>query len=231
MDMEDHVASVLIQGSPEWFAARCGKVTASRVADLVSRTKTGWGASRANYMAELIAERLTGQVAEGFTSTAMRWGQEWEAEARRAYEFRLDRDVVEIGFVPHPLIEMAGASPDGLIGESGLLEIKAPNTATHLEILASRSIPGRYVTQMMWQMACTERSWCDFVSYDPRLPEAMRLFVQRIARDDRMIEDLEVAVGEFLEELDARVMGLELLYPGSEVVRGAMEPMAQPCGV
>lgn len=221
----------LAQGTPEWFAARCGRVTASRVADLVARTKTGWGASRANYMAELVAERLTGQVAEGFTSPAMRWGQEWEAEARRAFEFRFDRDVVETGFVPHPLIEMSGASPDGLIGDTGLIEIKAPNTATHLEMLASRSVPGRYVSQMMWQMACTERSWCDFVSYDPRLPETMRLFVQRVPRDDRMIEDLEVAVRDFLEELDARVMGLELLYPGLGVVRPVTGPMVQPCGL
>jgi predicted phage-related endonuclease len=169
-------------------------------------------------MAELIAERLSGEVAEGFTSTAMRWGQECEGEARRAYEFRFDRDVVETGFVPHPLIEMSGASPDGLIGDSGLLEIKAPNTATHLEILASRAVPSRYVTQMMWQMACTERSWCDLVSYDRRLPEPMRLFIQRVPRDDRMIEDLEVAVRDFLEELDARVMSLELLYPAPKIM-------------
>ncbi|MFC5067314.1 lambda exonuclease family protein [Flaviflagellibacter deserti] len=207
------------QGTAEWLRERCGKVTASRIADLVARTKTGWAAARINYLAELIAERLSGQPTEGYVSPAMKWGQDCEVEARRAYEFFTDQDVTEVGFVPHPMIVMSGASPDGLVGEDGLVEIKAPNTATHLEILATRTVPSRYVTQMMWQMACTDRQWCDFVSYDPRLPAHMRLFVQRVDRDERMIEDLEQAVREFLGELDVKVMSLELRYGATGALR------------
>jgi putative phage-type endonuclease len=195
----------LTQGTPEWFAARCGKLTASRVADAIARTKTGWGASRANYMAELLAERLTGHVAESYVSSAMQWGKDCEDEARRAYAFRLDRNVEEVGFVPHPNIAMSGASPDGLIGEDGLIEIKAPNTATHIEVLLSGTLPARHVTQILWQMACTSRAWCDFVSYDPRLPESMRFLVIRVPRDEAAIQDLEQEVCAFLAELEARI--------------------------
>lgn len=202
----------IIQGSPEWFAIRCGKVTASRVSDVVARTKTGWGASRANYMAELVAERLTGAVAEGYTSPAMQWGLETEAEARRAYEFYRDVDVVAVGFILHPHVEHSGASPDGLVEPGGLVEIKCPNTATHIDTLLSATVPAKYVTQMQWQMACTGRQWCDFVSFDPRMPEAMRLFVRRVQRDNEAIADLEKHVVAFLEELDAKVAALRTAY-------------------
>ena len=206
----------IIQGSPEWFAARVGRVTASRVADVIARTKTGWGASRANYMAELIAERLTGETAASFTNAAMQWGTEKEPDARAAYEFRADKDVTEIGFVPHPTITMAGASPDGLVGDDGQIEIKCPNTATHIDTLIDRDIAGKYVTQMQWQMACTGRAWCDFVSYDPRLPESMRVWVQRVPRDDVMIAALEKDVIAFLAEVDAKVAQLVSLYERRE---------------
>lgn len=208
----------ILQGSPEWFAARCGKVTASRVSDVVARTKTGWGASRANYMAELVAERLTGTVAEGYTSPAMQWGTDTEAEARRAYEFYRDVDVVAAGFILHPTIEHSGASPDGLVGatvtggNAGLVEIKCPNTATHIDTLLSAAVPQKYATQMQWQMACTGREWCDFVSFDPRMPEAMRLFVKRVQRDGEAIAELEKLVTAFLEELDAKVAALRTAY-------------------
>ncbi len=204
--------SDIIQGSAEWFAVRCGKVTASRVADVIAKTKTGWGASRANYMAELVAERLTGEVAASFTNAAMQWGVDQEPNARAAYEFRSDADVAMVGFVQHLHIPMSGASPDGLVGDDGLVEIKCPNTATHIEMLLSREIPGKYITQMMWQMACTSRQWCDFVSYDPRLPESMRLLSLRVTRDDALIALLEKDVSAFLGELDGKVAALREQY-------------------
>ncbi len=200
------------QGSAEWKALRLGKVTASRVADVVAKTKSGWGASRANYMAELIAERLTGVPAESYTNAAMAWGTEKEPEARSAYEFRTDATVEQIGFVDHPAIPMTGASPDGLVGDDGMVEIKCPNTATHLDTLLGQSVPDKYVVQMLWQMACSGRKWCDFVSYDPRLPEAMRLFVQRLHRDDKRIAVLEMEVVTFLDELNHKLTVLRDRY-------------------
>lgn len=200
------------QGSPEWFAARLGKVTASRVADVLAKTKTGPAASRANYAAQLICERLTGCVEPTFTNGAMQWGVDHEPEARLAYAFRHDAEVREIAFVDHPAIAMSGASPDGLVGESGLVEIKCPNTATHLDTLFNGKPAGKYVTQMQWQMACTGRQWCDFVSYDPRLPENLRLFVTRIDRDDEAIAAMEAEVRAFLAEIDDRIAQLNARY-------------------
>lgn len=202
----------IVQGSAEWHAVRIGKVTASRVADVVAKTKAGWGASRANYMAELIAERLTGEAAERFTNAAMNWGTEKEPDARAAYEFFRDASVTEIGFVAHPTIGMTGASPDGLVADDGMVEIKCPNTATHLDTLLTQAVPAKYNTQMQWQMACTGRKWCDFASYDPRLPESMSLFVKRVERDDKMIFDLEKDVSSFLAELDEKLSKLDGIY-------------------
>lgn len=206
----------IIQGSPEWRAIRLGKVTASRVADVVAKTKTGWGASRANYMGDLIAERLSGAAVEGYTNAAMQWGNDKEPEAREAYCFIHGVEVQQIGFVLHPAIEMSGASPDGLVGDSGLLEIKCPQTATHIETLLGRNVPGKYVTQIQWQLACTGREWCDFISYDPRMPVDMQLFVKRVQRDDATIADLEKMVREFLAELDSKVADLISLYRQKE---------------
>lgn len=195
--------SDIIQGSPEWFAARCGKVTASRIADLTAQTKSGWGAGRANYMAQLIAERLTGTVAESFTNAAMQWGTDTEPQARAAYEFFQNETVTEIGFVDHPTIPMSGASPDGLVGSDGLVEIKCPNTATHIDTLLKCNVPAKYIKQMQWQMACTGRKWCDFVSYDPRMPEHLALFVKRVESDG--IPELESQVVDFITELENKV--------------------------
>lgn len=203
----------LIQGSADWHAIRCGKVTASRVSDVMARTKTGWGAGRANYMAELIAERLTETPVEGFTSTAMQWGTDTEPMARRAYEWQEACTVDQIGFVEHPSIAMTGASPDGLIGADGLVEIKCPNTSTHIDTLLGQAVPTKYITQMQWQMACTGRKWCDFVSFDPRLPAEMQLFRSRIIRDAMMIADLEQHVAVFIAELDEKVEALRSRYP------------------
>ena len=202
----------IIQGSEEWKALRLGKATASRVADIVARTKSGYGASRANYMAQLIAERLTGQVGESYVNAAMQHGIDTESEARNAYCFYSGNAVDEVAFVPHPTIADAGCSPDGLVGDDGLVEIKCPNTATHLETLLGQAVPGKYGTQIQFQMACTGRKWCDWVSYDPRMPESMRMFVMRIERDDRLIAELETEVAAFLRELADKLAQLESLY-------------------
>lgn len=200
------------QRTEAWHAQRLGKVTASRVADLMARTKTGYGASRANYAAELLCERLTGERAESFTSAAMAWGTDTEPQARAAYAFLTDADVVEVGFIDHPSIPMFGASPDGLVGETGLVEIKCPNTATHIDTLLSETVPGKYITQMQVQMACTGRAWCDFVSFDPRLPADLQLWVKRVPRDDEAIRAIEAEVQAFLSELDAKVEALRAKY-------------------
>ena len=193
------------QRTEEWFAARIGKVTASRVADVIAKTKSGYSASRDNYMAQLICERLTGQQGESFTNAAMTWGTETEPLARSAFEAYADVMVEEVGFVPHPSIEMSGASPDGLVGLFGMLEIKCPNTATHIDTLLSQTVPGKYITQMQWQMRCCERQWCEFVSFDPRLPQDLQLFVKRVEFDPEYVAMLEKEVIQFLAELDDKV--------------------------
>jgi len=204
------------QGSQEWLQERCGKVTASRIADLMATTRSGPAASRANYAAQLVAERLTGCVAPGFTNAAMIHGTETEPEARRAYEFFVDRDVQQVGFVPHPVIQMAGASPDGLVGNDGLLELKCPNTATHINTLLTGRVDDKYFKQMQFQMACTGRQWCDFASYDNRMPERMRLFVKRYGRDEAEIAEIEKEVKAFLAEIDETVERLRTICEEKE---------------
>lgn len=190
------------QRSPEWFEARRGKVTASKIADVMATGRSGKpSATRANYAADLVAERLSGEPTQGFSNAAMQWGTETEPEARAAYEFMADATVTEVGFIPHPSIDDAGASPDGLVGDDGLVEIKCPNTAKHIATLTGAQIDGKYIKQMQFQMACTGRAWCDFVSYDPRLPPAMALWIKRIHRDDEAIAEIEKAVREFLAEV------------------------------
>jgi putative phage-type endonuclease len=204
--------SEIIQGSEEWRQLRLGKVTASRVADMVARTKSGYGASRANYAAQLIAERLTGVPAESYVNAAMQHGTDTEPEARNAYCFYSGWDVQEVAFVPHPTIPDAGCSPDGLVGDDGMIEVKCPMTAGHLDTLLGQAVPAKYIDQMQFQMACCGRQWVDFISYDPRLPEHMRLFVRRVSRDDNRIAELEVEAVLFLKEIDAKIIQLENLY-------------------
>jgi putative phage-type endonuclease len=198
------------QRTPEWFAARLGRVTASRIADVCAKTKVGYGASRSAYLNQLVAEILSGQPQESFTNAAMQWGIDHEAEARDAYSARTGEIVTEVGFVPHQTLQ-AGASPDGLIGDTGLVEIKCPNTQTHLEYVESRKPPMKYLQQMQFQMACTGRQWCDFVSYDPRLPDNLKLLIVRIQRDDGMIAEIEGIVSEFMMEVNAKVEKLKEL--------------------
>jgi putative phage-type endonuclease len=195
----------MIQRSAEWFKARAGKVTASRVSDVIARTKSGYSEKRAAYMMELIAERLTGDTADHFPSNAMQWGIDHEALARSAYEAARGVMVEEVGFIQHPTIAMSGASPDGLVGADGLLEIKCPTTRTHLWTVMSGGIPEEYKPQIGWQLECTGRAWCDFVSFDPRLPESYQLIIRRITRDEisSFIDDCRAEVVKFLDELAA----------------------------
>lgn len=204
----------LEQGSEEWKAVRLGKTTASRITDVIAKTRTGWAASRANYMAELLVERLTGIPYEGYTNGAMQRGTATEPEARMEYQLKTGYDVEQVGFVPHPTIAMAGCSPDGLISMAGLVEIKCPNSATHIETILGRppQVPGKYQHQIQFQLACTGRQWCDFVSYDPRLPECMRLFVRRIQRDNHQIAYLETSARDFLAELGDKIANLEEIF-------------------
>jgi len=197
------------QRTPEWFSARLGKVTASRLADVVAKTKSGYSTSRANYMAELICERLTGVRGDFYQNAAMLWGTETEPQARAAYEMASGGLVEEVGFVPHSSIFDGGASPDGLVGVDGMVEIKCPITATHIDTLLSQSVPTRYNIQMQWQMACTGRKWCDFVSFDPRMPEGMQIFIKRVERDDALTSELEKEVASFLSELDTKIVQLK----------------------
>lgn len=195
----------LIQRSPEWYQARLGSLGASRIHEALARTKSGWGASRANLMATMICERLTGLPQDSFQNAAMLHGIETEPDARTAYEFMTGCRVTEVGLVRHPTIEHSHASPDGLVGDDGLLEIKCPSSATHLDSLLGEEIAGKYVTQMQWQMACTGRAWCDFVSFDPRLPEGIRIIIRRVPRSPTMISSLEADVKAFLLELHEKV--------------------------
>jgi putative phage-type endonuclease len=202
----------IIQGSAEWKQLRLGKVTASKVADVIAKTKSGYSASRANYMAQLIAERLTGVPSETYTNAAMQHGVDTEPEARDAYSFYQGVTVEQIAFVSHPKIDQAGASPDGLVGTDGLVELKCPSTATHLETLLGQAVPSKYTAQMQFQMACTGRKYCDFVSYDPRMPEHMRMFVKRVQRDDKFINEIETEIAAFLLEMAVKLSELNSLY-------------------
>lgn len=200
------------QRTDEWFAARAGKVTASAIYKVMARTKSGWGADRTNYHAQLVTERLTGRPADSFSNAAMQWGTDTEPQARAAYAFHVDEAPIEVGFMDHPRIEWSGASPDGLVGLNGMLEIKCPNTATHIATLDGAEIDRKYLYQMQWQMACAQRDWCDFVSFDPRLPASMQLHIRRVERDDALLAELETNVTEFLAEVAETVARLEARY-------------------
>ncbi|OOF59334.1 lambda exonuclease family protein [Rodentibacter myodis] len=190
------------QGSPEWFEQRKGKVTASRIADLMAKTKSGYSTSRQNYLMQLLCERLTGKVVESYKSDAMQRGNELEGEARNRYQIETGEIVEQISFIDHPTINFAGASPDGLVGKDGLIEIKCPNTATHIDTLRTKKPADRCYKQMQWQMACTGRAWCDFISFDDRLPEHLSYFCTRIPRDEQAIIEIETEVIAFLTELE-----------------------------
>ena len=192
------------QRSDDWYKARAGRATASRFSDIMATTRTGYGAQRKNYMAELVIEILTGNPTEGFTSAAMQWGTDNEPVARLAYSLESGNDVEETGFWVDDELG-AGASPDGFIGEDGLIEIKCPNSATHIETLQKRELPYQYKAQVQGQMWVTGRKWCDFVSYDPRLPENAQMIIIRVERDDSYIDNLAKEVEQFMVEVIEQV--------------------------
>lgn len=192
------------QGSDAWFAQRLGKATASRIKDIVAKTKTGYSTSRDKYLTQLLLERLTGTVAESYSDAAMAWGNDTEPFARAAYEAQKGVMVDQVAFINHPTIEMAGASPDGLVGDDGLVEIKCPMSHTHLESLLG-GLDDQYKIQVNWQMACTGRKWTDLCSFDPRFPAELQLVIKRFERDDAFIATLEEEVIKFLKELDDKL--------------------------
>lgn len=196
------------QRSDEWFAVRCGKLTASRVADATARTRSGWGAARERYLTEVVLERITGQVVPlGFTTADMQWGTDTEPDARAAYEFRVDVAVEEVGFVDHATIENFGCSPDGFVGDDGLVEIKCPASHTHLKTILADKIPPQYIKQMQAQMMICQREWCDFVSFDPRMPPHLTYWSKRLHLSDDL-KELSDDVQEFLKNVDGMVESL-----------------------
>lgn len=199
----------------EFRQARCGSVGASDVPDLVRRTKTGWSATRANLMALKVLERLTGVAVPTYQSKAMADGIEKQPLATAAYAFVFDVKVEQPpppGLVPHPLIEGSHASPDGLVGNLGLIEVKCPEHAAHLATLLSETVEKDYFIQIQWQLGCTGRAWCDYVSWHPDFPAPMQLWVSRVERDPLMMDELEVEVRRFLRELNEKVAELKRRY-------------------
>jgi putative phage-type endonuclease len=195
---------LLEQGTDEWKAARLGHVSASNVAAVMSKTKDGGeSATRRTYKIKLVAERMTGLAQETYKNAAIEWGNEQEPFARMAYEASQDVLVEKTGFWKHPSKEWIGVSPDGLVGNDGLIEIKCPNTTTHLEYLWDEVVPTEYRKQIQMQLWVTGRQWCDFVSYDPRLPIKNQLFIQRCERDEKLIATMEQEVDVFLGEIQA----------------------------
>ena len=201
------------QQTEQWFTDRLGKVTASRLADVLAKTKTGYSASRANYMTQLVLERITKTRAESYSNAAMQWGHEQEPFARAAYETHTGQMVEEVGFIQHPDIEDAGASPDGLVGDDGMVEIKCPSSSTALECWlihaqGGNPVDAKYYAQMQWQMRCADRSWCDYVVFDPRMPAKAQLFVFRVQRNAEFLRIAEDEVITFLTEVDIKVAAL-----------------------
>lgn len=197
------------QRSDEWRLVRAGKVTASRITDVLAEIKKGEAASRRNYRAEIVSEILTGKPVEEFISKEMQWGIDNEVFARAAYELAQDVSVESVGFTVHPFISRFGASPDGLVNDVGMVEFKCPNTSTHLDYILAGEVPADYQPQMLAQMACAGREWCDFVSFDPRLPSRFQLFIKRFYRHEGRIREMELKVERFLAEVDEVLAKLE----------------------
>jgi len=203
------------QRTEEWFQQRLGKVTASRISDVIAKTKTGVSTSRQNYLVQLVSERITGKKGDSFVNQAMLDGIERESAARALYMLNRDVSVTEVGFFDHPIIKNSGASPDGAVNAeeegkyAGLIEIKCPIETTHTNTLMSKSVPSKYIPQMQWQLACTGAKWVDFVSYNPNFPEELQLFVARVDRDDTYIGELEAEVIKFLDEVEQTIIKLK----------------------
>ena len=201
----DREAAQIAQGTPEWHQMRLGKVTASRVADILAKTKTGPSASRQNYLIELALQRTTGIIQESYSNSAMEWGTQTEPQARVAYEVTTNNFVDQVAFIDHPSIAWFGCSPDGLVSDRGLVEIKCANSATHWEYFKAKKAPNKYVIQMQTQMAVTGRDWCDFVSFDPRMPDRSQLLIVQVPRDPEFILFMETEIKQFLSEVEVEV--------------------------
>jgi len=195
----------IIQGTDAWHQLRLGKVTASRVADILAKTKTGTSASRGNYLIELALQRVTGNIEPTYINEAMQRGTQEEPLARIAYEVHTNTFVDQVAFIDHPTIEWFGASPDGLIDTNGMVEIKNPNSSTHWATIKADEIPNKYYIQMMAQLSCTGREWNDYVSFDSRFPERSQLYIKRLYRDDKYIAEMESEIKRFLEEVSIEV--------------------------
>ena len=193
------------QGSLEWHQLRLGKVTASRVADILAKTKTGPSASRGNYLIELALQRVTNAIEPSYSNSYMEWGTATEPQARVAYEVKTENFVDQVPFIDHPSIEWFGCSPDGLVNADGLVEIKCPSSAMHWEYFKAKKPPNKYVIQMQAQMAVTGAKWCDFVSFDPRFPERSQLLIVPVPRDDEFIVFMESEIKQFLNEVSIEV--------------------------
>jgi hypothetical protein len=205
------------QGTEEWTAYKMGRISGSRLQDILAEPKTKGqrSASWRNYMAELCVERLTGKSSTHFTSKAMDYGTETEPLARMEYEARNLVNVEQVGFIDHPTIPMCGVSPDGLIGLDGGFESKCPNTATHIDRLFGEGLESRYFAQVQWGMECSGRHWWDFVSFDPDLPENCQFYCKRIMRDEPFLINARTKVIEFQAELEAMIEKLKSYVPSN----------------
>jgi putative phage-type endonuclease len=195
--------STVEQGSKAWLEQKYGNASASRISDVTAKTKSGYSASRENYLTQLVLERF-GIFEESFTSEAIQHGIDTEPFARVTYEDKNNVFVEQVGYILHPTIKRSGASPDGRVGDDGLLEIKCPNSKVHFEYLLGNRVPPKYIPQMAWQMACTGAKWCDFVSFDDRVPDGLQYFEIRYHRDEAYIAELEKEVTQFLIEVDKK---------------------------
>jgi YqaJ-like recombinase protein len=215
------------QGSAAWFANRSGRVTGSKMAAVMNFKNNGEeSAERANYKAQIVCEILTGQPdLDGYVSPYMKWGNEQEPFARNAYELQEGLLVDQVGFVLHPTVQRMGGSPDGLVGADGLVEFKCPKTATHICWILEGKVPEEHIPQMNFYLACTGRKWCDFASFDPRLPEPLQLLVIRLERDEEQIAFIEAHVRQFLDEVDRMISSLKAIV--GDFPMGNPEP-AQP---
>ena len=203
---------MLQQGSDEWRQARCGSVGASDAPRVVRRTKTGYSADRDSLMAAKRLERLTGVPVEIPKTFAMLQGTAREPEGRLLYSIVRNVEVEEVGLVPHPFVKGSHASPDGYVGGTGLIEIKCPLPAAHFDTLDNETISNDHMVQMQWQMACTGRVWCDYVSFNPDFPPAMQLWIKRVPQDAKLIGELEREIMTFVKELEAKVVRLSRRY-------------------
>lgn len=216
----DPILHAVEQGSDRWKQLRCGQITASRAKDVIAMTKKGEAANRRDYRTEILVERLTGVPVEQYVSKEMLWGKQQEPFARSAYEIYAAVFVDQVGFVVHANIPFFGCSPDGLVGDDGMIQIKCGNRTTHLAWMQSGVVPIEHIPQMLAELAVTGRKWIDFVSYHPEFPEHLQLFVRRFARNEKLIAGMESEVVHFHQECESV---LQSLPPGPQVIAEVLD--------